>query len=109
MLIHPEIQTLAEVISTIAGLLWKYSLYLPADGLWDKNSRCCVLDPEDCEEEDDEPVFARQNGLKYALSVNTVQQIVDNAREQIPDVDIDGLMEAFFYYYDNDAFIEFSE
>jgi len=36
-----------------------------------------------------------------------VQQIVENAKQQKLDMDIDSLIEAFLYYYKCDAFMSF--
>lgn len=102
-----EIKTLVEVISIIDELPWRNAVYLPVNILWDKDTYCATLDPDDSEEQDEEPAFARQHGLRYALDVHIVQQIVENAKQQKPDVDIDSLIDAFLYYYNNDAFIEF--
>ena len=47
-----------------------------------------------------------ENGLSYALDVQLIQAIVQNISEQKKDVTDEDLLEAFVYYYDNDAYIE---
>lgn len=46
-------------------------------------------------------------GLPLSIGIQDIQQVIDNARQQVEDYSIEQLFEAFLYYYDNDAFIEF--
>jgi len=87
-------------------------LYLPAEEKWRIDSTCAVLRGEEVppeledDPEADVPAFARQHGLMPALPVSTVKEIVENARLQRKDVDLQTLFTAFLHYYDNDAFVE---
>ena len=49
------------------------------------------------------------NGLLCCIGIQAVQQVVDNARQQLQNCSVEQLFDAFLYYYDNDAFIEFFE
>lgn len=74
----------------------------------DNNSECTVLDPDDVENDiDEEPKFAAENNMKYALSMQDLQGIVDNAYHQNPNCKENDLLQAFLFYYDHDAFITF--
>jgi hypothetical protein len=53
------------------------------------------------------PDIAKEKDLMEALSVGQVQEIVANAKSQNANVSDERLLEAFLYYYDNDAFITF--
>lgn len=87
---------------------WSDAVFLIRGEEWTLDSKCAVLDPDDVEDDaDDEPRFAIENNLQYALSIQDIQSIVDNANQQrLYCTEID-LLTAFLYYYDNDAFIEF--
>ena len=62
---------------------------------------------KDVENESDEvPRAAKEHNLMDALSIQDIQDIVYNAKLQKETVSIDELLEAYLYYYDNDAFIE---
>jgi hypothetical protein len=103
-----KIITLAKVLENANELPWEYALYLsPKEKPWHLNSRGAVLNLDNCEEDEEDPIFARQNGLIYTLNISNIQDVVDNAKQQKPDIDIDGLLKAFLYYYNHDAFIEF--
>lgn len=66
-----------------------------------------VLDPDDVEDdEDDVPREAKEKHLMYALSIQTIQSIVSNLKQQMHDISENDLVEAFLYYYNNDAYIE---
>ncbi|MBC8061296.1 MAG: hypothetical protein H7Y18_11595 [Clostridiaceae bacterium] len=49
------------------------------------------------------------NNMKYVLSMQDIQSIVDNANQQHVDCTENELYQAFLYYYDNDAFILFDD
>ena len=94
--------TLAEVLLGADDLPWEYALYIPAlTPCWLKDMPVMVLDPE----ETDDPDEACKNGLKYALTISCLQDVVENARAQECSVNLDILIKALKYYYDKDAFI----
>lgn len=77
------------------------------DEPWTLQSRCMiVLDEED--EEDEPHPEADTAGLEYVIGVDAVQDIVENARDQVASVTTEQLLVAFLYYYDHDAFVELS-
>lgn len=97
------------ILINASELSWKDSLFLPKDEVWTLNTKCAVLNTDDLEEDEEEPQFASENNLIYALNIHTVQDIVNNAWEQRSNCLEEDLLKAFLYYYDNDAFITFDE
>lgn len=75
------------------------SVVLTEDEIWYVDTMCMILDPNDVEDDDDE-------APKIALDVQTIQSIVQNISEQKRVYTDEELLEAFLYYYDNDAYIE---
>ena len=76
--------------------------------IWGLETKAVICDPDDVESEDDEiPQIAKEMGLPLSIGIQDIQQVMDNARQQVEDCSIEQLFEAFLYYYDNDAFIEF--
>ena len=103
-----EMLRLVYVLEHINGFHWSDALFLPEDEVWDLNTKCMVLDPDDVEDdEEDAPQIAKEKGLIYTLSIQNVQMIYENVHEQKRDCSSDDLIKAFLYYYDNDAYIEF--
>lgn len=101
--------TLAKVLLKIEDLPWEYALYIPgANATWSEDMKCMVLDPEETNDPDDDPDVARANGLKYALTISDLQDIVENVNAQKKSVDQKVLIDAIKYYYDNGAFITLS-
>lgn len=83
------------------------ALFLPEDEVWNLDTEGLICDPNDVENESDEvPWVAKEHNLIDALSIQDIQDIVYNAKQQKENVSIDELLEAYLYYYDNDAFIE---
>ena len=75
---------------------------------WQLETKAIICDPDDVESEDDEiPKIAKEMGVPLSIGIQDIQQVIDNARQQVGDCSIEQLFEAFLYYYDNDAFIEF--
>ena len=100
-------EKLINVLRNIEFYEWNNALFLPEDEIWEFNTMCMILDPNEVESDDDEvPQAAIENGLSYALDVQLIQAIVQNISEQKKDVTDEDLLEAFLYYYDNDAYIE---
>lgn len=101
---------LREVLANIDEFEWRDALFMVIGEEWGLESKCTVLDPDDVEDgEDEEPRFAIDNNLKYALNMQEVRGILKNAYEQNSNCTEEDLLKAFLYYYDNDAFILFSE
>jgi len=98
--------TLTKVLLKIGNLPWEYALYIPAvDTVWSEDMKCMVLDPDETDDPDHDPDIAKANGLKYALTISDVQDIVVNAKAQKENVKQELILKAIKYYYDNGAFI----
>jgi hypothetical protein len=85
------------------------ALFLPGDGGWAIDTPCAILAVDPYDDGEADPPFARQWGLRRALSVAQFQDIVANAREQIAEPTPEQLLNAMLFYYDRDAFIDFGE
>lgn len=98
--------TLATVLLKVDELPWEYALYIPEEGAaWAEDMNCMVLDPEETEDPDDDPNVAKENSLKYALTISDVQDIVENVNAQKKSIDQKTVIDAIRYYYDKGAFI----
>ena len=98
---------LSYILNNIMNFKWSDALFLPEDEVWNKDTKGMVLDPDDVEDDEDEvPKEAKKKQLMYALNIQTVQAIVKNVEQQNHYFTDDDLVEAFLYYYDNDAYIE---
>jgi hypothetical protein len=99
--------SLGAILASINQLPPHYALYLEGNKPWKESSRGAVLNSNDIEDldRDDRPRFAIEHGLKYTLSVADVRDIIDNTKQQKQNASISDILEAFNYYYDNDAFI----
>ncbi|MFT4929082.1 MAG: hypothetical protein ACI8WB_005212 [Phenylobacterium sp.] len=99
--------TLSKVLLNIDNLPWEYALYIPSvNAGWSRDIKCMVLDPEETEDPDDDPDEAKNNGMKYALGISDVQDVMENILAQKRTLDLNLQIKALKYYYDNDAFIE---
>jgi hypothetical protein len=85
------------------------ALFLPGDGDWALDTPCAILAVAPYDDGESDPPFARHHGLRHALSVAQVQDIVANAREQVAEPTPEQLLTAFVFYDDRDAFITFGE
>lgn len=98
---------LSYVLENIDEFHWSDALFLPEDEVWNLDTKGLICDPNDVENESDEvPQVAKEHNLIDALSIQDIQDIVYNAKQQKENVSIDELLEAYLYYYDNDAFVE---
>ncbi|MDR2305968.1 MAG: hypothetical protein LBE53_02025 [Paucimonas sp.] len=106
-----KLETLESVLAGIDKQPWDFALYMPHGVPWNKDTLCAVLDPDDFENEPnpDRPKFALDNNLHYALGIEIIQSIIENAKEQRPRANAFELADAFIYYYDNDAYIDLSK
>jgi hypothetical protein len=101
--------SLAQVLWSINDLPWDYALYIPiADTSWTEDMKCMVLDPETTNNPDDDPDEAKSNGLKYALTIGEVQDVVENIKAQKHNAEIGLIIKALNFFYENDAFIDLS-
>ena len=103
-----EILELVYVLEHIKEFNWSDALFLPENEIWNLKTKCMILDPDDVEDYgEDVPKIAKEKKLIYTLSIQTIQAIYKNAYEQKNDCSGEDLMEAYLYYYDNDAYITF--
>ena len=104
-----ELITIAEVLRTARHLSEEHALYVVGKGPWSESDPCAVLDPEDSDEPGViPPALAVKHGLRYLLNFDSVQDIVSNAEQQIRNPSMELLLEAFNYYVEYDAFIDFT-
>lgn len=101
-----QLIALGKILTNIEQFEWSDALFLPEDEAWDLDTKGAIIDPDDIENDSDEmPEFARENNLVYALDIQTIKGITKNAFVQKNECTDKDLIEAFLYYYDNDAFI----
>ncbi len=101
---------LESILKKVNEFNWSDTLYLPEEDVWDLTTKGLILDPDDVEDDgDDVPMIAKENGLIDALSIQTIQSIVKNTYEQKINCTIEELLEAYLYYFDSDAFIDFEK
>ncbi|NML35503.1 RHS repeat-associated core domain-containing protein [Paraburkholderia antibiotica] len=105
-----KLTRLKDVLQDIDQQPWDFALYMPHGVDWNEDTQCAVLNPDDFENEPDpdRPIFAVDHGLHHALGIQVVKSIVENAKLQLADADASNLVSAFVYYYDNDAYIDWS-
>lgn len=96
---------LADVLIYADTYSWADSLFLPQNMDWGLGVPCAVLNMDNLDDNEEIPQFAAQNHLTYALGIQAVQDIVNNARQQRPNCSEEFLFKAFLYYYKNDAFL----
>lgn len=101
--------TLCEALSVADRLSLDADLFLPFDEVWGPDTRCAVEMVDRYADVPEVPEVAARNELARALQVAQVQDIVVNARQQQPEVSAEELVAAFLFYYDRDAFIDFSK
>ncbi len=106
--IMDEEQTLFK-LSAVLGMTHTFprgsELFLPPHRPWNGDTTCAVVYVEDEDDPDDVP-FAQAHGLSWAFSITDVQDIIENARQQDPNIDTERLVQAVQFYFDHDAFID---
>ena len=99
---------LGFILENIDKFKWSDALYLPEDEIWNKDTEGMVLDPDNVENDEDEvPKEAKEKNLIHALNIQIIQSIVDNSYQQKSKLSVEELVEAYLYYYDYDAYIDF--
>src|SRR5262249_16017233 len=102
-----SLTTLGRVLENVESFPWEHALYLPQGEAWSLGTRAMVLNPDDSDADEGAPSEAQASGLVYALDLQSVRGVVDNARQQRPKATHEELLRAFLYYYDHDAFVLF--
>jgi hypothetical protein len=95
------------VFQQLQTLPWNFALYLPRREEWTLDSLSAVLDPNDCEDDADEPQFAIDHELRYALTIQDIQSIARNVSQQKPNATEHDFLCAFKFYFDKDSFMDF--
>lgn len=101
-----ELITLQDCLENVETLESHLAVALPEEEIWGLQTRCALVDPNSVDDPD-ASVQIFGTPFQLTLSVATVQEIVGNARAQVAEVATDKLLEAFLFYFDNDAFISF--
>ena len=101
---NPTLKNLGHVLENVDSFPTEYALYIGKSDEWIPGDTCAVLNPDDADEESNEPEFEIRHDMSYGLGMDSVLDIVENAREQGVS-DQKGLVKALNFYYDNDAFI----
>jgi hypothetical protein len=110
----PDKLTLRDVLLSVEALPAGW-LYLPKGEKWNLDTPAFILQDEEVSpEEEDEPLagyprIAKDNNLRRVLFGQDVRGIVENAKQQKPNVTLDELLTAFHYYFERDAFMKFAK
>ncbi len=94
-----DMQKLIEILKQIEDLEWHDAIYSEDKQPFKEDTLCAIFDPD--EEEDADPK------LNFIMNVSQAQDVVVNARLQKEEVTDEEFIEAFNFYYLNDAFIDF--
>lgn len=98
--------TIGEVISQPHSFRWDYAIYANIKADLNEEALCLILDPDDVEnDENEEPAEACRNGFSYVLSIQDVQSIFENLKDQSRLVTKEMMLLAFRHYLKWDAFI----
>lgn len=85
--------------------------YLPPDIVdWNLNTQGIFsLDSSDFPPDSDDflPKQVKENGWIETLEGAAIEDLVENAKEQLGNASLNDLFRAFVFYYKNDAFLEF--
>jgi hypothetical protein len=107
--------TFSDVLTRIFEMSGKAWVYLPRKRPWGLECESDIFEsvevPPELEDIPDAgiPDQAKLRGLMPVLPVATMQEIVFNAKAQRPHATQGDLFDAFAFYYEHDAFIEFVE
>ena len=102
-------ESLIEILHRAKSGLEEGWLYLANDYPWDLQSKGKIIDVDELDDsevdEEDEPLFAKENKLASTLDSRTIEDIISSAKYlNVPFTD-DLLLECFNYYYEYDAFL----
>ena len=92
---------LKDVLADPDAFEWSLWLYLPREDPWSPESEAMVLDTDDLAPDEDDPPEAIEAGMKSALGIQTVQDLVVG----VPNTPQDRFA-AFAYYHVMDAAIQ---
>ena len=99
---------LGELIIRASEFNWKDALYMESKkNKFEANSDVLTID-SDKHNVGDVEIKYKNKKFGYIFSVQTLQSIVKNARQQQPHATINDLVDAVNFYYENDAFINYN-
>ena len=101
-----QIVRLQDLLTQPDVIYFRKYVYLPMEEEWSLSTRCCLLDTSDI---DGTPEFAIKNGLEFAIEASVILETFENLKEQIQNPTAEQLLEAFLFYYDNDAFLRLED
>lgn len=83
-------------------------LYLPEQPWTLETQGVFVVDDKDVDPDEDlVPAIVQENNWQEVLDSDTIEDVVENAKAQVVSPTVSQLFEAFIYYVENDAFIDF--
>ena len=97
-------QKLSAVLNKIENIPWNFTLYALKQKPLASDSKCIVLDEEKSDQETLTSI--KKKGFLWTLNIQTVQEIISNLKQQLPEAGLAKMIEAVKFYLDNDAFIE---
>jgi hypothetical protein len=100
-----ELQILLNVLKQPDKFNWTHSLFICGKIPYVANSNCAVLNEDELESSTDISGFISENGLKYALGIQQLQDVVKNLKNQEPNPTDAELVKAFNFYLQNDAYL----
>jgi hypothetical protein len=102
------IRTLGDALTAPDQMPWNEWLLLRRES-WTAGSPCRVENFDDLPDDVDLPADAVREDFTVALDGQSVQSVVSNLLQHVPEADLALRLEAFEYYMDNDAFIDVSQ
>lgn len=97
-----------DILTDIEKLSWKDDIFLSENkNDWNLYSRCLIINIDNLSDEEILKLTI-QNKLIHVMNISTLQEIICNAYQQNDKCTLNDLFNAFLYYYNNDAFIDFS-
>jgi hypothetical protein len=103
-----EMMTLGQVFQNLDDLSWRDWVYTDPTSI-SIDSECIVFDPDELPPDQEAPEAAVAAGLDESLSVADIRAIVKNAQQQGRGPTEQEFIQAFQFYIENDAFIEFDK
>jgi len=107
---------LGEILDQIAQMKelhtrdGSYDLFGPHDTFtFERTMECALIFTSGYEELDWLPEYARERDWADICMGEIIEQVIDNAKEQKPDVTVDELIACLNYYMDFDAFMDLSD
>lgn len=97
--------TLGDVLRYPEAFMWSDALYALPGAVLTAALPVLVWDVDDVDDDTDLPVEATSLGYDYVLSIQDVQAIIANTRDQRPTATIDDLLVGVKHYIDTDAFV----